>query len=598
MARQSHHQNLGTNTRWSAGLGARRVTHSYHRGRVLAAAICISALVTSPLPGIPASAQTSPSAPPVSVGVIDDPSASPTTTVPPWDATPEDPSTAIPAPPPQDPSRPKGFDEKASKVVAAETTPTKLVYDNPDGSRTAKLSIAPQRFKDGSGKWVDYDLNIVARSDGSLGAKAAPAAATLNKKAEGGVATVATSAGPVVLRHPEAATAATAAVDKNEASYAKALTGGRDLKIALTPTGFEESVVLPDANAPATYRDELVLPTGVTVRQAKESVELLNKAGAVIATFGGGFAHDADFPGGAVPTPVSVRLVSQKGNVATVEVSITDPTWLSAPGRKFPVTIDPDFTQGTAPGWGGMATMVIQGTAADPGPSNTAYYGSLALGAGRYVTGNVYRMLLEFPAVSSSIPANSTVLTAGLYLYNNYTGFSYSCTPQPMQAWPLAAGFNAATTWNTQPAVAGAPLAIDPFVHQPYPNGAGTNCLQQPNWQALNVAPIVQGWVNGSPNWGLELRADEANQQAFQQFWSAHAYSGQVQPYLYVTYDRLPNPPANVAAVANADGSVTVNWTASTVPPVARRSTGTPSWPRTPTAATPAISPSLRPPAP
>ena len=47
------------------------------------------------------------------------------------------------------------------------------------------------------------DLSVVTRSNGSLGTKAAPQSATLNKKAEGGVATVATSAGPVVLCHPE-----------------------------------------------------------------------------------------------------------------------------------------------------------------------------------------------------------------------------------------------------------------------------------------------------------------------------------------------------------------------------------------------------------
>ena len=62
---------------------------------------------------------------------------------------------AVTPPPPVAATKATGFAEGTSKVVEAETTPTKLVYDNPGGSRTAKISVVPQRFKDGSGKWVD-----------------------------------------------------------------------------------------------------------------------------------------------------------------------------------------------------------------------------------------------------------------------------------------------------------------------------------------------------------------------------------------------------------------------------------------------------------
>jgi hypothetical protein len=102
------------------------------------------------------------------------------------------------------------------------------------------------------------------------------------------------------------------------------------------------------------------------VRNAKEGIEVLDRAGAVIAAYGRGFAYDAQFPKGAVPTPVTVRLLSQKANVAIIEVAIADPDWLTTPGRAFPVTIDPTWTQSTYPGQGGLATMVIDGTPGDP----------------------------------------------------------------------------------------------------------------------------------------------------------------------------------------------------------------------------------------
>lgn len=266
-----------------------------------------------------------------------------------------------------------------------------------------------------------------------------------------------------------------------------------------------------------------------------------------------------------MPTPVSVRLLSQNANVATLEVAIADPAWIGVPGRTFPVTIDPTFSQiGTAPGPDdSLATMVIAGTPSDGGPYNTAYYGSVSLGAGLYTLGNKYRTLLRFDM--ASIPANAVVSYAQLAMYNGYTGKSPpSCATKTVDAYALAAHFNEATTWNTQPAVTGAPVTSPPFAHQGWPNGSGAYCPS--NWQGLPVTPIVQNWVNGGTNYGVEVRAAEWDMSSFQHFWSAHAFSGDAQPYLQVWYDRLPNPATNVVATANADGTATVNWTLATVP--------------------------------
>jgi len=42
--------------------------------------------------------------------------------------------------------------------------------------------------------------------------------------------------------------------------------GGRDLSLALTPDGVEETVVLADRAAPATYVGKFRLPAGVSAR--------------------------------------------------------------------------------------------------------------------------------------------------------------------------------------------------------------------------------------------------------------------------------------------------------------------------------------------
>lgn len=536
-------------------------------GSMLAVVVVCLGLVLASAPMAPASAQTSPASttattpttPQTPASTAAAAAAGPTTTVPPWDATPKEKPAPGSAPtPPTPPTAAKaapvstapGFDPVKSTLIESETTPTRGVYANPDGTRTHKISTSPVRFKDGAGKWTDFDLSLVARPDGTLGAKAAPNAATLAKQADGSVATVQTSAGPVTLRHPDASPAA-AVVDKQEAKFAKALSGGRDIKVVLTPDGFEESVILPDAKAPAAYREELSLPAGVSVRDANAGVELVDKAGKVIAAYGGGFAYDASYPRGDLPAPVSVRTVAQAGRVATIEVAIADPAWLTAPGRSFPVTIDPVWTQTTAPGTGGRDIQIVSGAGA-----NTNYSGLMANQAGIY-QGNLYRSLLYF---DTSNLAGATVTYAGVYMYAVYTGFVYSCTAaKPLSLFSLGSTFNETTTWNTRPLPVGAALSTITYARQPYPNGAGTYC--PPDWVGLPITSTVQSWVNGTLNHGLELRADESDQNAFQFLWSGDRNDPNAKPFLYVTVEeRTPNPPTQVVATPNANGSVGVTW--------------------------------------
>jgi RHS repeat-associated protein len=127
----------------------------------------------------------------------------------------------------------------------------------------------------------------------------------------------------------------------------------------------------------------------------------------------------------------------------------------------------------------------------------------------------------------------------------------------------LAGPFTASTTWNSQPGiVAGPPAHTSAMANQA---ASAPGC--SPNWEGLTATSLVQGWVSGAANHGLGLRADESDMSAFQHFWSAFYSTGAYSPYLYVTWDRLANPPGNVFATPNADGSVTVTWDEATLPP-------------------------------
>jgi len=174
------------------------------------------------------------------------------------------------------------FDPARSVLVEDETTPTKAVYSNPGGSKTAMLTQTPKRFRDpATGKWREIDTALQPGPGGLLSAKSAPKAPRLAPSAEADVASIDSPKGPVRLRY-EGAKAVAATTKDNKATYAKALEG-RDLVLSVTAEGFKESVVLADAGASPSYRSQLVLPEGVAARQAKDGVELIDAAGAVMA---------------------------------------------------------------------------------------------------------------------------------------------------------------------------------------------------------------------------------------------------------------------------------------------------------------------------
>ena len=98
-----------------------------------------------------------------------------------------------------------------------------------DGTRTAAVErpsrALPRLRRRRRGR--TFDLTLVAGPGGSLVAKSAPAPTTLGGKADGAVASVDTAAGPISLRHPGATARSAATTDKDAATFAKALPGGR-----------------------------------------------------------------------------------------------------------------------------------------------------------------------------------------------------------------------------------------------------------------------------------------------------------------------------------------------------------------------------------
>lgn len=529
-------------TRW--GFGGRAARRRAFGGREALSAVAIVAVLSASQSLVaPAAVAQQPPALGLPAPLESEPPPPPRVEIPAGD------STGAPPHPAQRSSEPpaprSSFDPARSRVLDAETTPTKLVYANPDGSRTAVLSQAPVRFKDPAGAWRDIDTSVVA-SGGGLAAKSAPDAATLGALAAGALATVATPAGDVVARHPDALPVP-GTPTKDGATYAKALPGGRDLIVRPLVGGFTESVVLPDAKAPSSYRLELVVPAGVVVTQQGSDVELRDGSAGLVGRFGSGLAFDASFAqaGPAATAPVSTRLISQDGAVATVEVAIAPPEWLTAPQRVFPVTIDPTFSQLSSSA-GALDTWVYSGEYANnPYPSHPW----LVVGSGDYGA-HTTRSLLRFDLSSLPTGANVTVTDAKLRLYEWYS-FAGSCAARPVALYGLAAPPTAATSWNNQPAVDGAGVvSTKSFAHH---DAVGSPCPGAN--ESLDATSLARRWLtNGAANNGIQVRAvDELDPYAYKAFYSAEGSSDpNIVPMLSITYNR---PPAIATAAGPADGA-------------------------------------------
>ncbi len=436
------------------------------------------------------------------------------------------------------------FDPSKATELPELTTPVQRVFRNPDGTETAVVHAAPVRFQDPSGAWRDIDLTLVEQPDGTLAAKASPLDIRFGPKGAGDVAVVASPAGPIILRHPDALPAP-ARPDGGRARFADALPGGRELRLTLNAGGFEEDVILPAAGLPASYIDEFVLPAGVEARSGGPGVEFVAN-GEVVGSFGGGYAYDAPTstnPDG-IETPVTTRLVAQTGGVAVVEVGI-DPGWLSAPERVFPVTIDPSYYYGNT-NHAGASTFVHSGY------PNTSYWGHSELRVGRTSAG-VTRSLLRFNHNIAADP-QIDVLESHVDVFNN---FVYTCAAREVHLRGLAGPFNSGTTWNNQPAFDGfGVVSAKSFYHS-------DQCPSSPNgWESLDTTALAQRWLDGTqPSHGLALMTNEDDQTFYKKFASGYA-DWVVAPALYITYQR---PPPVTTPVAPADATTFTTTTTPTL---------------------------------
>jgi len=375
--------------------------------------------------------------------------------------------------PPDVPSAPLGAD---GEVTTARTAQSRT-FVRANGTRTTRLYAAPVNYQDGTGAWQKIDTTLVARAGATLTPAGVATPVSLPTALSAGPVTVTSGGGPVTFRLLGAGGAA-AATSGSTATYADVLPGVTATE-TVTGQGVKEDLLLASSAAAHTFTFAVGVPAGDSL----------------VATPGGGAAvtDPAGRQLGVLPAPtVRDASGSTSGTAATMTVAAgqvtvgVDPAWLTAPGRAWPVDLDPSYGTNS-----GLTNTQVEG-----GSQAGVQYGSPTancVGNDPAHAGAPARSLVSFPDVGSMGPRDAQILSASLgyqvtsvgastqvALYNLTRSFTSS-----QATWNSAATGSGWTTAGGDYAAAGtAPVTVNSV-----DTGTGTH-----GW-ALNPA-WVQGWLD------------------------------------------------------------------------------------------------------
>lgn len=427
-------------------------------------------------------------------------------------------------------------------------TETASTWVNPDGTFTTEQHQGPIRFKDPGAKdpktaaWVNVNLDVEAKSDGTAGAVGHPGGLSLagktagaGKGAKGSDATDAVSVGAgsgrtVTLGWPGTLPAPAL---KGEAATYPDVFPGVDFVVQSRRTGFESDVVIKSAAA----RDALVAKAGadlvsfsfllktkgLTARAEKDgSVSFVDAKGGVVSSFTAPTAWDGKVDpasGNRVNESPVTMSVSQKSPGLAVLTVTPDQEWLAAPGRVFPVTIDPVYAAGT------NAITSFDTFVSTSWANSTTPQTMTELRVGTYNGGSdVARSYLNFPISGLQ---GKDIASAYVSLYEFH---SFSCTAMPVYAKASGAA-STATTWGNQPVPYGTAESAS------FAKGFNSTCADgRVSVPVTNIARAwsTTGWQNGS----VQLTASETNNNGWKKF---NSLESSTDPYLGYTYNRKPN---------------------------------------------------------
>jgi RHS repeat-associated protein len=389
-------------------------------------------------------------------------------------------------------------------------------FERADGSRVARVYQRSVHFRVGDG-WEPIRNRLEREADGDLTNAANRYELSIpDRLAEG----------PLRLEHEDAWVTfelqgaqerAKARVEGSEVSFSQALPGVTARWTAGNDS-VKEELVLAGAHAPASYRFDVEASGGLTLRERGDGgLEFVDVEGQVAFGVPAPIAFDAS--GAHAPADAVGFAVSGGAGSWVVELSV-DESWVRAPGRVFPVTVDPTIDVPSEVGdcW-------IAG-----GEPSTSFCESDGLWVG-WAYDDDHRSLLKFD-VDAALPGGAVVTGAELWAY--MAERSSGSAPKAVRVHRVLSAWDEQVTWLER--TPGTPWAS--------PGGDFASVIEasvtvgtSPGWFTWDVSDLVGGWVSGTlPNEGLMLKDDGTQTDGGLVFASSEA-PPQNWPTLEIAYD-------------------------------------------------------------
>ncbi|MBO0807216.1 MAG: DNRLRE domain-containing protein, partial [Actinobacteria bacterium] len=236
-------------------------------------------------------------------------------------------------------------------------------------------------------------------------------------------------------------------------SYSGAVPGAR-LSYQVTPDALKEGIILSSPSAASSYSYTITVGGGLVPYRMRDGQIAFSRGGAggppaviLPKPFMTSAASDASSPYGKVWSPRVTQRAAWDPARHVLRLTVTpDAGWLRAPGRAFPVTVDPTVEIAPTP-------TDAQNTMIESDTPSTNYNDNWRLSVGTTATAKV-RALLKFPL--TGIPSGTQIDSADLRMYYDQE-FGNGSAAQTLEAHQASASWSASTaTWSNASSNVGA----------------------------------------------------------------------------------------------------------------------------------------------
>jgi RHS repeat-associated protein len=339
------------------------------------------------------------------------------------------------------------------RELTGRRTSSSRFFRMSDGTTQAEVSAVPTSYRASGGSWeaIDPAVGASPRKDYRL-ANTSNLAKTYFGGSGGELVRFQADDGHSVSLSLEGAAKGTKPVAKGDTVAYAGLLPGVDATYRVGAGAVKEDLVLAKAPATATSYVFDLKTQGLTPKQqADGSIALYGsgESGRPVMVIPAAVMFQAPANSDSPVADLTHGAVAQKLSRVGASWRITltpDSKWLSAPGRRFPVSVDPTIVLAPTP-------STSQDVMVDSTQPTTNLNGTWQLGVGKTSSTGTLRSLLKFPV--TGIPVNTKITSAQLGVYYNQVHTS-NTDPVVIEAHQATGSWTATgATWNNTSALSG-----------------------------------------------------------------------------------------------------------------------------------------------